>query len=93
MTNSHLTNEYYLKQLKPFGKFCRHLRILRIYRNGSGIGMLFNYWNPLSYPIILVCLVLSVLIYGIMETYKDRANLGLVMDPYFKEHPDQLIWI
>lgn len=85
--------DLYLKQIKPFGRFCRNLKILRFYKDGNGIGMIFNYWNPLSYPVIILLIVITIILRGIITVYNDRANLGLAMSPYFKKHPDKLYWI
>ena len=85
--------DLYLKQIKPFGKLCRNFKILRFYKNGTGTGMLFNYWNPLSYPIIILLVILNTILYGVVETYNDRSNLGLTMSPYFKKNPNKLYWI
>lgn len=87
------SRSYYINNLRLFGKFLYYSRIIRLYVDGDATGMLFNYWNPLSYPFILGFLLASILLFGIIETQKTLHRLGLKMNPYFISHPNELYWL
>lgn len=87
------SRSYYMKQIKPLGKICYYLKIGRFYANGDGVGFIFNYWNPLSYPIMILNIVISIFLYGVFDTIRDRSGLGFCINPYFQKHPHLLYWI
>lgn len=90
MKHSH---SYYLKNLTPFGRILYFIKVARFYANGDGTGILFNYWNPIGYPLMMYFLFASILLHGIIETKRTMYQMGFVMDPYFVEHPEELWWI
>ena len=79
--------------MKPLAKFVLWSRICRFYKNGSGFGFVWNWINPLSWIIAPIIFLTHTILYGILETWKYRHNVGLGIDPYFKKHPEKLVWL
>lgn len=77
--------------MKPLAKIIIWLRIARFYKNGNGF--VWNWFNPLSWIIAPIFFLTNVLLEGIIDTWKYRYEIGFGMDPYFKKHPDKLMWL
>lgn len=69
------------------------LRMIRVYKNGDTQGFMWRYWNPLVWIAAPLLLIANVLAYGIPETYKNRHEIGIGMNPWFVKHPERLEWI
>lgn len=79
--------------LRGFGRLLWALRAIRLYEDGSATGVLWNWWHPLTWIIVPLLVVFSVLAQGVPETIRYSHEIGLGMSPYFIEHPERLKWI
>jgi hypothetical protein len=79
--------------MKPLAKIILWLRIAKFYKNGSGFGFVWNWFNPLSWFIAPIFFLTSVFLEGIIETWEYRHQIGFGIAPYFKKHPDRLVWL
>lgn len=79
--------------MTPVGRTVWALRMIRVYKNGGGRGLVWRYWNPLVWVALPLLLVANVLCYGIPETWKNKHELGVGMNPWFVKHPEQLEWV
>mgnify|MGYP003452997130 CR=1 FL=1 len=83
-----------ISSLRPVGRILAKLYIARLYANGNdSVGFVWRLWNPLAWVLIPLAIITSILIVGIPETFSDKSNLGLCVDPWFEKNPEQLKWI
>lgn len=82
-----------LPRMTPFGRFVRFTRAARFYRNGDGAGLLWHWWHPLAWVAAPLLFAASVGLAGAPETWRNRHELGLRMNPWFVEHPERLEWM
>lgn len=78
------------KEPKTIVKVMYYLGIFKVYHNGDGYGVIGRYWNPLFWLQFIVLFFISTLLSGAIETWKEKHDLGLGIDPWFKEHPEEL---
>jgi hypothetical protein len=78
---------------KKFAKIVLWARIFRFYKNGSGFGFVWNWINPLSWIFAPTIFLTSCVLYGTIETWKERHSIGFGIDPYFKSNPSKLVWV
>lgn len=67
--------------------------MVRIYKNGDTHGFVWRYRNPLVWPTLPLLFVANVLAYGIPETWKNKHEIGIGMNPWFVKHPERLEWV
>jgi hypothetical protein len=79
--------------MKPIAKIILWARIFRFYKNGSGFGFVWNWINPLSWIFAPTIFLTSCVLYGTIETWKERHSIGFGIDPYFKSNPSKLVWV
>lgn len=79
--------------MKPVAKFILWSRMCKLYKNGNSFGFVWNWFNPLSWVCFPILFLTQVIMYGILETWRYKHEIGLGMNPYFKEHPEKLVWI
>lgn len=79
--------------MKPIAEFIIWARISHFYKNGSGFGFIWNWWNPISWFSFPIIFLTSCVLHGTIETWKYRHNIGLGIDPFFKKHPEKLVWV
>lgn len=79
--------------MNTLGKAFFYLRVIRVYRNGDGFGFVWRWWNPISWLFAPVLFAISSVLEGVPHTWEDRHNIGIGMDPYFIDHPEQLEWV
>ncbi len=82
-----------ISNLRPLGKIAAKTYVIKVYKNGSSVGFVWRWWNPLSWVLFPLLCIFSVLYVGIPGTIEDKAALGLGVDDYFKIFPEQLKWI
>jgi len=81
------------RNLHPVIFWLWKLRAFRLYANGDTYGVLLNGWNPISWFLLVFGFTFLVVAQGLPKTLKYPQDLGLVVDPFFKKHPEQLVWI
>lgn len=86
-------NIYYKNRINFFGKVLYSLKSVRFYQNGDGVGFVWIYWNPISWIMIPVFLIIHVLMVGIPDTKQNIHECGITLNPYFKKHPEKLVWV
>ena len=79
--------------MRKITEFIIWLRVCRFYKNGNGFGFVWNWINPLSWIFAPIIFLTSCLLYGIIETWKEKHFIGFGMHPYFKNNPSKLIWV
>jgi hypothetical protein len=79
--------------MKLFGKVIVWLHVCKFYKNGSGVGFVWNWLNPLSWIIALIIFLTNVFLFGMLETWKYRHEVGIGIDPFFEKHPEKLVWL
>lgn len=79
-------------KLKGFGRFIRTVRAARFYHNGDGAGLVWNWWHPLAWLFAPLSVIISIVAIGAPETWRYRHDIGIGMNPYFKKHPERLVW-
>lgn len=79
--------------LTPAGHLIRMLGAARFYRNGSGAGFVWRWWHPMTWVFAPSSFIASVIISGFPETWRYRHEIGIGMNPWFKERPDELKWL
>lgn len=79
--------------MKAIARIILWSRMLKFYKDGSVFGFVWNWFNPLSWIFSPIMFLTGIFLYGMLETWKYRYQLGFGMNPYFKEHPEKLVWI
>jgi hypothetical protein len=79
--------------MKPLAKIILRLRIAKFYKNGSGFGFVWNWFNPLSWLVAPILFLTNTILFGIIETWKYRHEVGIGLDPFFKKYPEKLEWV
>ncbi len=79
--------------MTPLGRTLKALRMIRVYKDGSGHGFIWRWWNPLSWVMAPACFIFVVLMQGLPETLKYKHDVGFGMKPWFIENPDRLEWL
>lgn len=79
--------------MTPVGRAFWALRMVRIYKNGDTHGFVWRYWHPLVWVALPLLFVANALCYGIPETWKNKHELGVGMNPWFVKHPERLEWV
>ena len=86
------TKEYKIYRMTPLGRVLYHTGCMRMYHDGDGVGWVWRWYHPLVWVFAPLAFILSVVNAGYPITWKDRHELGFGMNPYFVEHPEELIW-
>ena len=84
---------YRYNRLTLFGKFFYYTKAARFYYDGDGLGFIWNWWNPISWICLPVFFIVHILFTGIPETFKYKHDLGIGMNPHFKQYPEHLEWM
>lgn len=88
-----MNQEYYFKQMKPLMKFFYYTGCIKLYKNGDVIGFVWRWWHPLCIAVVPVLFLCSIILVGVMETFKYKHDLGVGVDPFFKRNPEKLEWL
>jgi hypothetical protein len=83
---------YYYNRMRPLAKFLYHTKAAKFYYNGDTLGFVWRFWHPLTWIFLPLLTTLYVLIVGVPQAYKDKDDIGIGINSYFKQHPDQLQW-
>lgn len=81
-----------MKNLTPIGKFLWRFYMMEIYENGNSIGMIWNWWNPISWVLASISFIVFGLYDGFPTAWKNRNEIGIGVHPYFVKNPKQLKW-
>lgn len=80
------------KKLKGFGRFVWRMKAARFYHNGDGAGLIWNWWNPIAWPLAACAFIASCVFEGVPATWRNKHDIGFGMDPWFIKNPDKLEW-
>ena len=75
-----------IKKMRILGKIIYYLKIARFWHDGDGKDFLWNLWNPLCWPIILILFIITILWLGI-DGLKDFP--GISLNKWWKEHKSE----
>ena len=75
--------------LTPLGHILKSLYVTKNYKGG----FIWRWWNPIAWPLAVLAVIASVLIYGVPRTIKDFPELGFGIPKFYKERPEYLIWL
>lgn len=79
--------------LNRLGRALKALRMIRVYKDGDGVGFVWRWWNPLTWIAFPSYFALAVLIQGLPETLRYKHYIGIGMKPWFIDHPERLEWL
>ena len=88
-----------LTGLTPLAKAMWHMRLIRVYKDGSSHSFVWNTLNPLAYALAFVFIIVAIVYYvffgGLVELTKKQnwADIGLCVTPYFADRPHLLEWV
>lgn len=83
---------YYYKRMRPLAKFLYYTRAAKFYYDGDTLGFVWRFWNPISWVLLPLIVILYAVIVGVPQAYKDKNGMGIGINNYFKKHPDRLQW-
>jgi len=72
--------------MKPLLKVLKTLKIVTVWKDGSTVSFTWNYWNPLSWPIILALVLPAILMGGLRDFLDYPHNYGFGLSKYWKDH-------
>lgn len=87
------TKQHYIDGMKPFGKFLYYTGSVRIYANADCIGFVWKWWNPMSWILAPIAILISILVQGIPDIMKNPSDIGLKLDPYFHKNSKKVEWL
>lgn len=73
-------------KLSGLGKFAHRLKIARFWRDGDTADFLWNLWNPLSWPIVLIVLIITIIVDGLRGL---RDMPGITLSKYWRQHKSE----
>lgn len=79
-----MKNEY-IKKLSIIGKIIYYLHIAKFWKDGDTASFLWNLWNPLSWIVIILLFLGTILVYGISGI---KEMQGIKLSKYWKKHKD-----
>lgn len=79
--------------MTPIGRLLKFTRAIRVYKDGDGHGFVWRWWNPLAWVSAPLLILWAILVQGVPETIKQRHYVGIGVNPWFVEHPEQLEWL
>lgn len=79
--------------VNKFGIFLKTIFAIRVYKDGDAHGFVWRLWNPATWILAPCTIMLSILMQGIPETFRDMHELGFGMKPWFIKHPERLEWL
>lgn len=80
------------RKMTILGKIMYYSGTFKMYKNGDGVGIVWRYYNPITWVMIPIILLLTFLETG-TQGWPGGHELGFTVDPYFKKNPDKLEWI
>ena len=75
-----------MNNLSSIGKLIWKLKVARFWQDGDGASFLWNLWNPLSWPIIIITFFFMLLSNGVMGL---KEFPGLTLSDYWKKHKSE----
>jgi len=82
-----------LRSVTTLSRLMLFLKIGRFWCDGDGLSMNWNYWNPFSYPFMIVITLLCVIMSGVIETYQNKSDIGFGLSNYWKKYKDERIFV
>ena len=79
--------------MTPIGRLLKFARAVRVYKDGDGHGFVWRWWNPLAGVSAPLLILWAILVQGMPETIRYRHYVGIGVNPWFVEHPEQLEWL
>lgn len=85
--NGHDDN-YYKSKMSNFIKFFWYIRLFEIYPNADYYGVKLNWWHPISYVMLILSIVHSILFGGIplLLEYYDDNKFNFTYEKYFRKN-------
>lgn len=75
--------------MKPLPKFLKIVKSINVWEDGDAISFIWNWWHPLAWILVPVFFILSVILYGLLETIENSDDIGLGLSEYWKENRDK----
>jgi hypothetical protein len=75
--------------LNRIGRAIKATGAMKCWKDGDGVAFIWRWWHPLSWVLIPLMLIASVLFSGIPETWNYREDLGLRLSDYWRERKDK----
>lgn len=85
-------SDYYYKSMTSTGKFLYYTKAAKFYYNGDGMGFRWRLWNPITWALLPPLIMLYIGLYGVVDLKKNKHDIGISMNPFFKKNPEQLNW-
>lgn len=72
------------------GNLVRILMVARFWKDGDTSSWLWNWWNPLAWPVAAIILLVGVAMHGLgIFTREDMSDLGFCLSDWWREHKDE----
>lgn len=68
-------------------------KAMRFFKDGDGLGVLWRWWHPLTWLLAPLIFLLSCVMVGVPEAYKNRHEIGFGLSSFWKENKDKIEWI
>lgn len=75
--------------MKPLPKFLKIVKAINVWEDGDTISFIWNWWHPLAWLLVPFFFILSVILYGLLETIENSDDIGLGLSEYWKENKDK----
>lgn len=68
---------------------------LKFFKDGDGLGCLWRWWHPLTWVLAPLIFVLSCVMSGVPQAYKERHQIGFGLSPFWKkkENENKIEWL
>jgi len=76
-----------------FGRFAIRLKIIHAWIDGDSSSFVWNYWNPLSYILIVLVILIAIPTNGIGDLINNPWFYGFGLSPYWKDLKETRVFI
>jgi hypothetical protein len=77
-------------KLTRTGRYMNRMMLGRFWHDGDGVSFLWNLWNPLTYPVVVICFVFVLVAYGVTGL---KELPGLSLSDYWTKNKDKRIFL
>jgi hypothetical protein len=82
-----------IRGINPIGRFMIKSRMVRMWRDGDGVSMLVNWWNPLAWVWVVLAVTVLFVTSGVSGVRKNLNEIGVRMSDYWRENRNNREWI
>ena len=80
--------QWYLKRIKPFGLVLWYLGVVKLFKNGDGVGVIWRWWHPITWIHFIIFIPICAFL-----GEKITEVIPLRLDGYWREKKINIEWL